>query len=57
MHRTLAFVGAMLSLPIAILTAILIKLESRGPPSTNKSASAKRAPVYPDEVPLDARRC
>ena len=31
MHRTLAFVGAMLSLPIAILTAILIKLESRGP--------------------------
>jgi sugar transferase (PEP-CTERM system associated) len=31
MHRTLAFMGAMLSLPIAILTAILIKLESRGP--------------------------
>ena len=31
MHRTLAFAGAMLSLPIAVLTAILIKLESRGP--------------------------
>jgi sugar transferase (PEP-CTERM system associated) len=31
MHRTFAFVGALLSLPIAILTAILIKLESRGP--------------------------
>jgi sugar transferase (PEP-CTERM system associated) len=31
MHRTLAFLGAMLSLPIALLTALLIKLESRGP--------------------------
>jgi sugar transferase (PEP-CTERM system associated) len=31
MHRTLAFMGALLSLPIALLTAILIKLESRGP--------------------------
>lgn len=31
MHRGVALVGAVLSLPIAILTAILIKLESKGP--------------------------
>jgi sugar transferase (PEP-CTERM system associated) len=31
MHRLLAFVGAMISLPIALVTAILIKLESSGP--------------------------
>jgi sugar transferase (PEP-CTERM system associated) len=31
MHRTVALLGAVLSLPIAILTAILIKIESRGP--------------------------
>ena len=31
MHRLIALVGAILSLPIAILTAIMIKLESRGP--------------------------
>jgi len=31
MHRIIAFVGAILSLPIAILAAILIKIESRGP--------------------------
>ena len=31
MHRTIAFVGAVLSLPIAITTAILIKIDSRGP--------------------------
>src|SRR5712692_4240880 len=31
MHRTVALVGAILSLPIAIVTAILIKLDSRGP--------------------------
>ena len=30
-HRLLAFVGGVLSIPIAIVTAILIKLESRGP--------------------------
>lgn len=30
-HRTVAFVGAILSLPIAIATAIIIKLESPGP--------------------------
>jgi sugar transferase (PEP-CTERM system associated) len=29
-HRTLAFLGLILSLPIAILTAVLIKLESKG---------------------------
>lgn len=31
MHRIIALDGAILSLPIAILTAIVIKLESRGP--------------------------
>src|SRR5258708_3157018 len=31
MHRTVAFIGAILSLPIALITALLIKLESRGP--------------------------
>ncbi|MBV9209576.1 MAG: TIGR03013 family PEP-CTERM/XrtA system glycosyltransferase [Acidobacteria bacterium] len=31
MHRSVAFIGAILSLPIAILTAILIKLDSKGP--------------------------
>lgn len=30
-HRTLALIGLTLSLPVAILTAILIKIESRGP--------------------------
>jgi sugar transferase (PEP-CTERM system associated) len=31
LHRVIAFFGALLSLPIAILTAILIKIDSRGP--------------------------
>ena len=31
MHRTVALVGAILSLPLAIVAAILIKLDSRGP--------------------------
>jgi sugar transferase (PEP-CTERM system associated) len=30
-HRLVALIGAVLSLPIALLTAILIKLDSRGP--------------------------
>jgi sugar transferase (PEP-CTERM system associated) len=30
-HRLVALVGAILSLPIAVLTAILIKIDSRGP--------------------------
>jgi sugar transferase (PEP-CTERM system associated) len=30
-HRLVALIGAILSLPIALLTAILIKLDSRGP--------------------------
>src|SRR5207244_5921232 len=29
--RTVAFIGAILSLPIAIVTAVLIKIDSRGP--------------------------
>src|SRR5437773_5925067 len=31
MHRTVALLGAVLSLPIAIITALLVKLDSRGP--------------------------
>jgi len=31
LHRTVALVGLLLSLPIAIVTAILIKIDSRGP--------------------------
>jgi sugar transferase (PEP-CTERM system associated) len=31
LHRIVAFLGAILSLPIAIITAILIKIDSRGP--------------------------
>ncbi|HKE58534.1 MAG TPA: TIGR03013 family XrtA/PEP-CTERM system glycosyltransferase [Pyrinomonadaceae bacterium] len=31
LHRLVALIGAIVSLPIAILTAILIKLDSRGP--------------------------
>ncbi len=30
-HRVVAFIGAVLSLPIVLLTAVLIKLDSRGP--------------------------
>jgi sugar transferase (PEP-CTERM system associated) len=31
MHRSVALIGALLSLPIAIITAVLIKIDSRGP--------------------------
>ena len=31
LHRLVALIGALLSLPIAIMTAILIKIDSRGP--------------------------
>jgi sugar transferase (PEP-CTERM system associated) len=31
LHRTVALVGAIVSLPVVILTALLIKLESKGP--------------------------
>jgi sugar transferase (PEP-CTERM system associated) len=31
MHRMIAFIGATLSLPIALVTTLVIKLESRGP--------------------------
>jgi exopolysaccharide biosynthesis polyprenyl glycosylphosphotransferase len=31
LHRLVALIGAILSLPLAIITAILIKLDSRGP--------------------------
>ena len=31
MNRTVALIGALLSLPVAIITALLVKLDSRGP--------------------------
>lgn len=31
MHRSVAFVGAILSLPLVLITALLIKLDSKGP--------------------------
>ena len=31
LHRTLALIGLLVSMPVAILTVVLIKLESRGP--------------------------
>src|SRR2546423_11339013 len=30
-HRAIAFIGAILSLPIALITSVLIKIDSRGP--------------------------
>ncbi len=46
MHRTVAFVGAILSLPIAIVTAILIKLESRGPVFYKQERVGKNGRVF-----------
>ncbi len=46
MHRTLALIGLVLSLPIAILTAILIKLESRGPVFYRQERVGKNGHVF-----------
>ncbi|HMG73873.1 MAG TPA: TIGR03013 family XrtA/PEP-CTERM system glycosyltransferase [Pyrinomonadaceae bacterium] len=46
MHRTVALFGAILSLPIAIVTAILIKLESRGPVFYRQERVGKNGRVY-----------
>jgi len=46
MHRTLALIGLVLSLPLAILTAILIKLESRGPVFYRQERVGKNGRVF-----------
>ena len=45
-HRTLALVGLILSLPIAIVTAILVKLTSRGPIFYRQARVGKRGRVF-----------
>src|SRR2546423_1844487 len=46
MHRTVALFGAILSLPISIATAILIKIESRGPVFYRQERVGKNGRVY-----------
>ncbi len=46
MHRTVALVGAILSLPIAIVTAILIKIESSGPVLYKQERVGKNGRVF-----------
>jgi len=45
-HRALAFVGLILSLPIGVFTAILIKLESRGPVFYKQERVGKNGHVF-----------
>lgn len=45
-HRSLAFVGALISLPIALLTALLIKLESPGPVLYRQERVGKNGRVF-----------
>jgi hypothetical protein len=40
-HRGVALIGTLLSLPITLLTALLIKIDSRGPVFSSRSAWAK----------------
>lgn len=46
MHRTVALLGAILSLPIAIATAILIKIESRGPVLYKQERVGKNGRIF-----------
>ena len=46
LHRSLAFVGALISLPIALLTALLIKLESPGPVLYRQERVGKNGRVF-----------
>jgi sugar transferase (PEP-CTERM system associated) len=46
MHRTVALFGAILSLPIAVVTAILIKIESRGPLLYRQERVGKNGRVF-----------
>ena len=46
MHRAIALLGAILSLPIAMVTAILIKIESRGPILYKQERVGKNGRVF-----------
>jgi sugar transferase (PEP-CTERM system associated) len=46
MHRAVALLGAILSLPIVIVTAILIKIESRGPILYKQERMGKNGRVF-----------
>jgi sugar transferase (PEP-CTERM system associated) len=46
MHRTVALFGAIFSLPIAVVTAILIKIESRGPVLYKQERVGKNGRVF-----------
>lgn len=46
MHRAVALLGAVLSLPIVIVTAILIKIESRGPILYKQERMGKNGRVF-----------
>jgi len=46
MHRTVALLGAILSFPIAIFTAMLIKIESRGPIFYRQERVGKNGRVF-----------
>ena len=45
-HRVLAIIGLVLSLPVAIITAILIKIESRGPIFYKQERVGKNGKVF-----------
>jgi sugar transferase (PEP-CTERM system associated) len=45
-HRSLALVGLVLSLPIAVLTAILIKIESKGPIFYKQERLGKNGKIF-----------
>jgi sugar transferase (PEP-CTERM system associated) len=46
MHRSVAFIGGIVSLPIALLTALLIKLESPGPVLYKQERVGKNGRVF-----------
>src|SRR5713226_6555593 len=46
MHRVVALIGAILSLPIAIATAILIKIDSRGPVLYKQKRVGKNGRIF-----------
>ncbi len=46
MHRAIALTGALLSLPIAVVTAILIKIDSRGPVLYRQERVGKNGRVF-----------
>jgi len=45
-HRLVALIGALISLPIAIVTAILIKIDSRGPALYKQERVGKNGSVF-----------